>query len=180
MKIAIDIDGVVRDWVGKVQEVYKRVYPDHWTKEVTEWSMSPFFEIGKGINAFIWDGKYTREIYETADAYDGAVEDVGRLIKAGHEVFFLTSQPNQEAERCTDLWCSLMFPGIKVVHASSPENKGMTEAEIYLDDSMVVLNALEKTRPASSKVCIARPWNAEYVGKRMTLRQFSEKIWSEF
>src|SRR3989338_6545109 len=84
MKIGIDIDDVIRDFVGKLKEIYFREYPSHKLIKEDVWNMSLWFPIEKEIYKFAFE-TYAKEIYIQARTYENALEFLIKLRK-NHEL----------------------------------------------------------------------------------------------
>ena len=162
--IGVDVDGVLRDFVGSLIRVYKRIYPDHEVKEITDFSLNPFFPIGKGINKFAFVD-HAEEIYSKASAYPGAIESMNTLVESNRERGFrtaiVTSQPTRQMQRLTLHWLhdhGVDYDAIYFTHKKSEVN-----LFILVDDS--VDNLEDAGKAGIIPVCIDRSWNRLYPAK---------------
>ncbi len=165
----IDIDEVLRRFVDRLIEVYKKDYPDHEIKEITEWKLSPFFPIGKGINNYY---AYSRapEIYGHAACFEGAQEFLDNLKKLGCNVILISSQPSDIAKEFTIKWLSwLNFSYDALVFTSQ---KYKIHCDIYLGDSPD--NIEELIKYGKRAVYFTRKWNENKSGERVS--SFNEFI----
>ena len=62
-RVLVDLDGVVRDFIGSLIHVYKVIYPDHSILPVTSRRLEDFFPIGEEIYKFMKSG-YIEQIME--------------------------------------------------------------------------------------------------------------------
>ena len=102
MKIGIDIDGVIRDLLGKVEEIYFREYPYHKLIRKDTYDISLWFPIGKEIYKFVFE-TYSKEIYTQSQVYKNAREFMVKLRKNG-KVILVSSQPEKKLEELTKKW----------------------------------------------------------------------------
>jgi len=72
MKIAFDIDGVLRDFIAGIDVVYKEVYPDHKLLPLTGYDLKERYPLGKEIGRFVFQ-KHTDRIYSDAPVIAGAL-----------------------------------------------------------------------------------------------------------
>ena len=111
MNIAYDIDGVLRDLMGMLQEVWLREVPGASIKPITKWNLAPYFlRDGKQItNEEILDFlfvKHVQEIYRGAPAFSG-LGTLKILKNMGHNIIIVTDQPNEETADATLHWLRL-------------------------------------------------------------------------
>lgn len=157
MRIAIDIDGVLRDFVGQVNTVFDSVYPNGWRRPVTEYGIDKFYSIGKEIYdmAFI---EQARSVYVLAPVYPGAKRMLEDLKKEGHTIIIATSQPNKEVLRHTLAWLSLNEILYDEFYcALNMGSKANIKADVLLDDYIKHLEEF----PGIS-IAFAQPWNEEW------------------
>ena len=161
MVIAVDVDGVLRDFITQLQIQYKIDHPDYEPVPVTAWGLDQFFPIGRKIwnYAFYERGK---EIFENAPAYFGALEFIHNLKKLNHTVIICTTQPIYN-EEYTAAW--LRKNGFEYDGIFFTKYKGLLKADILLDDA--VHNLCEFAEEGGDAVCMDRPWNQEWDGPRV-------------
>ena len=161
MRIGVDIDGVLRDFVGSLRFQYRIDYPEANIKKVTEWGIEKFFPMGNWIYDYMYKWR-PKEIFELADEYDNAVWMMRELRCAGHDIWILTTQP-QGTEKYTLNW--LEAKCIEYDHLVFTEKKLLVDCNIYLDDSPNQLASLG----AAGKWVVAfdRPWNQKWGGLRV-------------
>lgn len=159
-RVLIDLDGVVRDFVGSLIRAYKKVYPEHEVKPVNSRRLEDFFPIGTGIYDFIKDGRID-EIMADADAYPGAVEALHRW-KEDFEIVVVTAQlPISRA--ATYMWIGKNDIPANEVHISF--HKSELPGFALLDD---FIDNLEEFRATGRlAVCLDQPWNKDWDGPRV-------------
>lgn len=162
MTIAVDIDGVLRDFVSALIESYKKDFPGHEVQPVTEWGLEKFFPIGKGIYSYAFTERRV-EVFEKAKPYDKAKEFVAELRRRGHHVCLLTTQPRAN-EHLTLNWLVLM--GIEYDSIVFSSRKDLFRFDVLLDDAEHNLRAVRSA--GARAICFDRPWNQKWDGERVT------------
>jgi 5'(3')-deoxyribonucleotidase len=168
MKIVIDTDEVLRQFINRLITVYKHYYPDHEIKEITEWKLAPFFPIGDKITDF-YSGEHSYSIYFNADPFEGAKEFIDTLKSMGHDIIIVSSQPSVSAERYTLDWYNwndIYYDAISFMNKKRSKNKWLIEGDIYLDDSPE--NIIELRKQGKRAVYFTRKWNENYPGERVS------------
>ena len=77
IRVLIDLDGVIRDFIGSLIKVYNRIHPDHQVLPVNSRKLETFFPLGQKVYQFMKPG-YIEEIMEEAEPYPGAIEALHR------------------------------------------------------------------------------------------------------
>ncbi len=158
----LDVDEVLRDFVGQLQRVYRSEFPEHVVKPITAWDLAQFFPIGKGIYPFAFE-EHPQEIFgPVAPAYPGASEFVDELKLRGFRVQLATSQPNHATRIATLNW--LDAHDIHFDALTFTSHKPDAHGQILVDDSMANLEdaALHGIRA----IAFDKPWNQEWRGER--------------
>lgn len=155
MIIALDVDGVLRDFNGSLDRVYRKWNPTHGPSiEPYEWDLSASYPECVDINKFAFV-EHAKEIFSEAEPYPGAVHFANRLYR-DHNVVITTMQ--FEAMRPVLLdWLqrhripyhSLMFT----------REKYLVDADVLIDDNPEFLMdwVRETGKPA---IQMLRSWNA--------------------
>ncbi|MEJ2636914.1 MAG: hypothetical protein P8184_16700 [Calditrichia bacterium] len=167
-RVLIDLDGVVRDFVGSLIRVYRRVYPDHKISEINSRRLEAFFPLGEEIYKFMEKG-YIEEIVAEADPYPDAVEALRRW-RHEFEIVIVSSQP-EISRAATYLWIGKHNLPTSEVHITF--YKSEVSGLVLLDDFTNNLEEFAKTgRPA---VCLDQAWNQSWKGPRVkTVGEFFE------
>ena len=159
--IGIDVDGVLRDFIGQVRYVYKKTYPRHKIKDQLGWDLTSVFPIKEKINDFIYK-EHVIDIFGYAPMYSGAREFLKKLRNDFKcQLKFVTTQPNVMSKIYTNRW--LLWEGC----ASEPkeiifsDRKGNEKIDILIDDG--VHNLLDADRKGKFCICFNQPWNIQDV-----------------
>lgn len=164
MRVGVDIDGVIRDFVGSVLKVYKRVYPEHRILPVNSYGLQPFFPDYQGKISNFYSVDYAGEIYGKARVLPGSCEMLRQLQMMGHTVVLVTAQPNDGVTDITREWVRFnMIPHDELVFAT---DKSKVDVAILLDDGMHNLKACEGSRVRP--VAWDKSWNKGWVGRRVS------------
>jgi hypothetical protein len=159
-RVLVDLDGVVRDFVGSLVEVYLREHPGHTVKPLTSRRLEDFFPIGPEIYRFL-DGGYINEILEDAPAYPGALEALNHW-KEEFEIVIVTAQP-ETIKASTYIWIGKNNLATNEVHITY--DKADIDGIALLDDFPENLDEFSATGRIA--VCLEQPWNLHYEGNRV-------------
>ena len=169
-RVLIDLDGVIRDFVGSLIRVYKKEYPDHEVLPIRSRKLEDFFPIGRDIYRFIESG-YLNEIMENADPYPGAIETLFKW-QSEFDIVIVTAQPEQ-SRASTFKWIGkndLPTNEVIITYYKS-EIPGIA----LLDDFIDNLEEFKKT--GRFAVCMDQPWNQHWSGPRVkSMHEFFELI----
>ncbi|MBS3124558.1 hypothetical protein J4437_08085 [Candidatus Woesearchaeota archaeon] len=162
MKIGIDIDGVIRDFFGKTEEVYFRKYPSHKLIRRDVYDISLWFPIGKEIYKFAFE-THAKEIYTQSLLYENALDFMIKLRK-NNRVILVTNQPEKKLEGLTKEW--LEIKDIPYDELIFTKDKSEFIGDCLLDDHTANLERV--ARVGNSKpICFDRPWNQDWKGPRV-------------
>lgn len=176
MNIGIDIDGVLRNFTGKLVEVFRRELPDEHIEDAedfTAWELERFTSIGKRIYDFAFHSKFTKEIYECAAAYSDAdwfLESLNNAASADKYcdvigIWFVSTQPTVDTEIYTINWLREQW-FLKHFNIFFAKNKAELPIDLLLDDKV---QNLEGMRDAGKiAVCMDRPWNQDWEYERVS------------
>lgn len=165
-RVLIDLDGVVRDFIGSLIRVYRREYPDHQVLPVNSRRLEDFFPIGEEIYKFMEHG-FIDEIMQEAQAYPGALEALNRWQNE-FEIVIVTAQPD-EIRGATYIWIGKNNLPSSEIHISY--FKSEIEGYVLLDD--FIDNLEEFSNSGRLAVCLDQPWNQNWKGPRVkTVEEF--------
>jgi hypothetical protein len=159
-RVLVDLDGVVRDFIGSLIRIYTKVYPNHSILPVTSRRLEDFFPIGEDIYKFMKTG-YIESIMEEAAAYPGALETL-QLWQNEFEIVIVTAQPD-DIRASTYIWIGKNNLASNEVHISY--FKSQIEGFALLDD--FVDNLDEFAQSGRLAVCLDQPWNQSWKGPRV-------------
>ncbi len=164
LRLGIDLDGVVADFNHGWTTRYNRDFPDLLERELTaadviEWDaptiLSHFATMGE-----FWKWAETcadgRSLFHGLDPYDGAIESLEALRKAGHHLVILTTKPDFSVHDTYDWLARHRVPSTEI-HIL--DDKTQVSCDVYLDDANHNLEALSASRPDAVVCRYVRPWN---------------------
>lgn len=153
-RLLIDLDGVLKDFIGGLNKVYLKYYPDHKIKPVTSRDLDKFYPIGYDIYNFVFE--HHQEITENANIYPG-VQESFRQYKDVYDLIIVTSQEEWGVED-TYYWIEKHNLPVKDIVISFEKHK--VEGFALLDDYEINVEMfLENGRLG---VCLERPWNSSW------------------
>jgi 5'(3')-deoxyribonucleotidase len=157
VQIGLDLDGVIRDFIGKLNDLYDIDYPEGTRVPVTDWDISKAYSIGREIfyYAYIERGL---EITRDALPYEGALEFYYELLNRG-DVWIVSNQRNKFMQTGTAEWIARYLSGQRGIIYTG--NKNLSMLDVLIDDYPKNL-----TNFHGDTYCIARPWNKDYRGPR--------------
>ena len=158
-KIALDVDGVLRDFDGKLQQVYRSVYPTSRMDEVTDWDLHHFYGIGKEIYSFAFHSTWTKVIFEYADMYEGALEFYNSLVDLEDVEVRIYTHQHKDNYVYTLNW--LLKNGFNRTSIVFEEDK-VSDLwwDLIIDDKLdTILRSLDDLRLS---IRVDRPWNRKH------------------
>lgn len=179
--ICLDIDDVLRDFMGKGKEIFLREHPQYTKKDIkpqVNWRLSDSYpESQEYLDKFFFE-EHAKELYTTAPILNNALGQFNEL-KAwcklnGHRLVLVSSQPRDYLQLYTIQW--LLDHGfdnrdVCIVRG----DKTLINGDYLLDDGS---HNLSDWQLAGKKaVCMDQPWNRLWVGPRVAdISQFLEII----
>jgi uncharacterized HAD superfamily protein len=143
LRIGVDIDGVISDsypvWLGELNR--------HYGKNITvlkDYEMHLVFDVPwDDMNNFFV--KNVERLFDLPQPVKGAKEGIESLIKAGHEVIYVTAR-SQEEDKMTFRWMEkngiphehILFTGFK----SKVDLVKQWKLELFIEDYMVNAKAI--------------------------------------
>ncbi len=168
MKIAIDIDDVLANFMHALIEYHNTIYKTNFTKEhFTSFDLSQTWggtheEAVDKVFKF-----YETEEFKNVGVIEGATEVV-QALKQNHELVIVTARP-EDLRSKTEAWISTHFPGlfsdIHIANRFSKSGPSTTKAELcekhevdmLIDDNLEY--ALECVTPQRKILLFNNPWN---------------------
>ena len=160
-RVIIDVDGVLRDFISSLKEVYNREFPEHRIKPITSHQLEDFFPIGMDIYEFM-DKAHAWEILENAPPYPGAVEALQKW-ESDFEIVIATAQPSQ-GRHPTLAWLAKHKVPTNEIHITF--DKHTIDGVALLDDFVDNLEKFQATGRLA--VCLDQPWNRQWTGPRVS------------
>lgn len=143
MRIGVDIDGVISDsypaWLGELNR--------HYGKNITvleDYEMHLVFDVPwDDMNKFFVQN--IEKLFDIPKPIKGAKEGIESLLKAGHEIIYITAR-SQEEEELTFRWMKkheipheqILFSGFK----SKVDLVKQWNLELFIEDYMVNAKAI--------------------------------------
>jgi len=170
IRVLIDLDGVVRDFVGSLTKIYKYHYPDHDVQPIVSRRLEDFFPIGDQIYKFV-KSEQIEKIMADADAYPGALDALDKW-KDKFDIVIVTSQPDF-SRAATYMWIGKNDIPTNEVHVTY--YKSEIDGYALLDD--FIDNLVEFQSTGRLAVCFDQPWNRDWEGPRVkTVDEFFRLI----
>lgn len=177
MRIIIDVDGVLRNWVGSLLRCFDRDYGRENRKDVIDdWDIRKFFGIDD-IYKYCF-GVMHEDILVNAEPFEGAVELTKELCKRNvltndrdHEVIISTAQPRN----CiipTVQWLEKRGFRYDHLHFTPASDKTIfRNADFILEDKPKTLDMFKRLRLEDKSfaipICVSRPYNKNFSGVRI-------------
>lgn len=164
MRLGIDLDGVVADFnSGWISQYNTEFGADVAFDAVDAWDGIPSLTHFRHMGEFWeWAQDYGgHSLFRHLDTYPGAVEALGRLEAAGHDIVIITTKPDW-AVHDTFAWIADRRLPTREVHIT--EDKWQVPCDVYLDDSPYQVDSLHRHRPETAVVRFVRPWNQPVPG----------------
>ena len=181
MKIGVDCDGVLRDFIAKVKSKIIELHPEFEAqiKPTTSWGWRrwlPFWSYER-TEHFIFKENYL-DIFENAPVYNEAVQDWPFIMEwakeRGHEIVLVSSQrPNCIGP--TNRW--LDKHGFNFDHRHYIREKWLIDVDLLIDDSPHKLKAFKQKSVSSGlPVKMERLWNKSISENYVTIDRISKII----
>uniref|UniRef100_A0A6H1ZBA2 FCP1 homology domain-containing protein n=1 Tax=viral metagenome TaxID=1070528 RepID=A0A6H1ZBA2_9ZZZZ len=170
MRIIVDTDDVIRDFVPTLVKVYKECYPEHVVPPIISWDLTKFFPIGEDIREFY--SEINPDIFYIAPPINGAIGFLKQLRRDGHHIILSTSQHRLETQIITMEWYNkheILYNDIVFT-----KNKSTINADIIIDDNPKQLNQALYT--PMTVLPFTQAWNIEWQTRFLSNTHKEEKI----
>lgn len=160
LTIGIDMDEIICDCHGRLIKLYNRDYPNFprlRRKDIIQWEVGDNVLIGDTIRDYL----HRPGFYLKLKPLPGAIENIRRLIQAGHEIIILTANsmyPGSAAEKLW--WISKYLPELKRSVVIT-KRKELVKVDVFIDDAPKNLIAYKRAWPDSKVVTIAYEHNID-------------------
>ena len=192
MIIALDLDGLFRDFLGSLFRQLEKDYPGIKLPEVKDlhtWDLENYIEKADGTQftrdelSQYWGYDRVNEVYADADPFPGAIEWFKKIkeycLEQGHKCIIITSASKDTVREANAKW--LAKTGLDQVadEIYMQKDKYNVEGDILLDDYQRNLNEWVEVKASSfpgRRIAVAYdcPWNKEWKGPRV--KSFSSFI----
>lgn len=180
MKVLLDVDSVVRDLMTGLETSVRENFPDETFRKSNTFDIARWTSLGDYIYSYLLDNNgVTKEIYENSPPIDGAIEGCREIVERGHELVFVTSQPNKLCKHHTLNW--LMKHDIDFDAIIFTKEKWRVEGDIFVDDcedNLIKYHYYHLDSTRNTKViAFNQLWNQLWAGLRVkSWKQLMEVI----
>ena len=182
MRIGIDCDGVLRDFIPDLIECIKTTHPQHANKILTpeswDWEQWLPFWTEDETEKYVFEDNYLDFFGVVASPIKEAVED-WPILKAwayrnGHELVLVSAQRDHCIEP-TDAWLEECGFDFKEKHYT--KKKWSIDVDVLIDDSPEKLNDFNnKSVIGGVPICMNQSWNKECQKRYMSIDRLSDII----
>ena len=182
MRIGIDCDGVLRDFIPDVINLIKEKHPEHADKILVpygwDWETWLPFWTEDETEKFVFEDNYERLFGPEANIIPSVLEDWPKLKEwakeNGHELVLVSAQ-REHCEEPTTEW--LQRWGITFDEMHYTKNKWSIDVDVLVDDSPEKLDKFNDRSVAYGRpICMKQSWNEESQKKYMTIDRLSDLI----
>ena len=186
MRIGIDCDGVLRDFIGDLKESIKETHPQHSDKILTPetWNWEDWLPFWTEDEAeqYIFEDNYLDFFGYVATPIKSSVEDWTKLKRwaedNGHELILVSAQ-RDNCKDPTREWLKRYKFDFDEIHFT--HHKWSRDVDILIDDSPKKLNEFkEKSIVGGNPVCFKQTWNTECQKTMMSIDRLSDIIGKVF
>lgn len=169
MRIGIDIDGVVADFVGAANKWFS-VKSNHPPIPADCWDWYLKYPGGVELGDRLFVDAVNEGLYLRCKPVPGALDALYVLRKANHDLTFITYRKGATAEKDTRAWLKRWHYGdVPVVFT---KDKGEVPWELHLDDHPETVVDLRSR--GRSAVLFAQPWNEQLQNRVPTVRGWGD------
>jgi 5'(3')-deoxyribonucleotidase len=157
MRVLIDVDGVLRNSIPSIIDIYKKFDKEfpYTEKTLPEFDTFELFSKCNFHKDICID--YAQDIFFKSPNYIDEVENLKFLIDEFPDIEFVICSNQQPANiHLTDAWLDKLNIGIERIYT---KDKHLVEAEILVDDCP---SNLIKFSKKGKSICLRRPWNESY------------------
>ena len=161
MRIGIDLDGVVFDFVGTLERLYLKWFGFPLAGKVAHWD-DPLKLSHFATNRELFDWFERAGGWTDMEMYPGAAGSIDKLLEDGHSIVFITARHGAGADASTD-WheASPWFTSSMLVCTPSKQTVPCT---VYIDDGPHIIEQLRDA--GKDAIVFNRPWNRKAEGTR--------------
>lgn len=165
MVILVDLDGICADMVGALIDAYN-TYEAEGGQEVDvstceNYRLEDWTPLGKDL----WKFVNTPGFYRSLPELPGAVDALGRLKAAGHDITILSS-PGDNPRAATEklLWVQDHMPFLSYRDIILTPKKHICRGDIFIDDDPNKVVAMRESWPSTKIFGIEWPYNRKAKG----------------
>ena len=183
MRIGIDCDGVLRDFIPALIDSIKTTHPEHADKILVpkswDWEQWLPFWTEEQTEKYVFEDNYIDLFGIDCPPIKEAVEDWPKLREwakeNGHELILVSAQ-RENCKELTDAWLQRWgFMGWDEIHYTP--HKWAVDVDVLIDDSPSKLKKFgERSVSHGNPICFKQTWNTECQTKYMTIDRLSDLI----
>ena len=181
MRIGIDCDGVLRDFIPDLVDSIKETHPEHAHKILVptswEWESWLPFWTEEETEKYVFEDNYLDFFGVEANPIKEAVEDWPKLVQWAkendHQLILVSAQRPQCVEP-TEEWLQRWgFVGFDEIHFT--KQKHLVDVDVLIDDSPEKLDEFDKQSVnGGTAICMKQTWNQECHTKYMSIDRLSD------
>ena len=186
LRIGIDCDGVLRDFIPALQDSIKETHPEHSDKilEPNSWeweSWLPFWTEDQ-TEGYVFSKRYYELFGPDASPIQSSIEDWPKLKEwaeeNGHELVLVSAQ-REHCMEPTDEWLEKHGFDFKEKHYT--QDKWAVDVDVLIDDSPEKLEQFaDRSVNYGSAICYKQSWNQHCQDKGMSINRLSDIIGKVF
>ena len=180
MRIGIDCDGVLRDFIPALIDSIKETHPEHADKikpvKAWEWESWLPFWTEEETEKYVFEDNYLDFFGVDCPPIKSSVEDWKKLKRWAedndHELVLVSAQ-RPHCEELTDAWLKKYGFNFKEKHYT--KYKQLIDIDVLVDDSPEKLKTFaEGSVNRGRPICFRQTWNTNCQGKYMTIDRLSD------
>ena len=180
MRIGIDCDGVLRDFIPDLVNKIKETHPEHADKilESNSWDWEDWlpFWTEEETEKYVFEDHYKELFGPDANPINTSVYDWPKLLEWAkendHELILVSAQ-RDNCEELTEAWLQrwgFMFDEMHFTH-----DKWSIDVDVMVDDSPEKMDKFKDRSVAyGHPICYKQTWNKESQKKYMSIDRLSD------
>ena len=182
MRIGIDCDGVLRDFIPALIDSIKETHPEHADKILVpnswEWESWLPFWTDEETEKYVFEDNYLDFFGAECPPIDSSVEDWPKLKQwakeHGHELVLVSAQ-RPHCEEPTTEWLKLWGFDFDEIHYT--KHKWSIDVDVLIDDSPEKLEDFrEKSVVGGTAICMKQSWNKKCQDSKFSIDRLSDII----
>ena len=182
MRIGIDADGVLRDFIGNLISHIKENHPEHGDKigvpKSWQWNDWLPFWTDDETEKYVFEDNFIDLFGVDCPPIQSSVEDWPKLKRwaedEGHELVLVSAQ-REHCKELTTEW--LQRWGIVFDEMHYTKEKWSVDVDVLIDDSPEKLDIFNDRSVAYGRpICMKTTWNEESQKKYMTIERLSDLV----
>ena len=182
MRIGIDCDGVLRDFIPALIDSIKETHPQHADKikepNAWEWESWLPFWTEEETEKYVFEDNFLDFFGAECPPIDSSMEDWPKLKEwakeNGHELILVSAQ-RPHCEEPTTEWLQRWGFVFDEIHYT--KHKWSIDVDVLIDDSPEKLDIFNDRSVAYGRpICFRQTWNQDSQKKYMTIERLSDLI----